>query len=122
MHPDSARLTFREMSLDDLDDMALLLGDPEVMTYYPRPKVRHRGRGRLARLRPDRGRRDPADRDHPPGQPAIPAGRGEDRPAPGEARRFAAATRRQLDGVGHFTPLGCPRDFAAAITAAVRSA
>ena len=28
------------MSLDDLDDMALLLGDPEVMTYYPRPKTR----------------------------------------------------------------------------------
>jgi RimJ/RimL family protein N-acetyltransferase len=40
MHPDSARLTFREMSLDDLDDMALLLGDPEVMAYYPRPKTR----------------------------------------------------------------------------------
>ncbi len=40
MHPDSARLTFREMSLDALDDMALLLGDPEVMTYYPRPKTR----------------------------------------------------------------------------------
>jgi RimJ/RimL family protein N-acetyltransferase len=40
MHPDSARLTFREMSLDDLDDMALLLGDPQVMTYYPRPKTR----------------------------------------------------------------------------------
>ena len=40
MHPDSARLAFREMSLDDLDDMALLLGDPEVMTYYPRPKTR----------------------------------------------------------------------------------
>ena len=40
MYPDSARLTFREMSPDDLDDMALLLGDPEVMTYYPRPKTR----------------------------------------------------------------------------------
>lgn len=40
MHPDSARLTFREMSPDDLDDMALLLGDPEVMTYYPRPRTR----------------------------------------------------------------------------------
>lgn len=40
MHPDSARLTFREMSPDDLDDMAVLLGDPEVMTYYPRPKTR----------------------------------------------------------------------------------
>jgi len=32
---------------------------------------------------------------------------------------FAAATLRRLDGVGHFTPLEYPRDFAAAITAAV---
>ena len=40
MHPESARLTFREMTRDDLDDMALMLGDPEVMTYYPRPKTR----------------------------------------------------------------------------------
>ena len=40
MHPASPRLTFREMTLDDLDDMARLLGDPEVMTYYPRPKTR----------------------------------------------------------------------------------
>lgn len=28
------------MTPDDLDDMALLLGDPEVMTYYPRAKTR----------------------------------------------------------------------------------
>ena len=34
------RLVFREMTLDDLDDMAALLGDPEVMGYYPRPKHR----------------------------------------------------------------------------------
>jgi RimJ/RimL family protein N-acetyltransferase len=40
MHPESDRLTFREMRPSDLDDMALLLGDPEVMTYYPRPKTR----------------------------------------------------------------------------------
>ena len=40
MPPDTARLAFREMTPDDLDDMALLLGDPEVMTYYPRPKTR----------------------------------------------------------------------------------
>ena len=40
MRPESARLVFREMTLDDLDDMAKLLGDPEVMTYYPRPKTR----------------------------------------------------------------------------------
>jgi RimJ/RimL family protein N-acetyltransferase len=40
MHPESARLTFRDMSPADLDDLARLLGDPEVMTYYPRPKTR----------------------------------------------------------------------------------
>jgi RimJ/RimL family protein N-acetyltransferase len=40
MHPDAARLAFREMTTDDLDDMASLLGDPGVMTYYPRPKTR----------------------------------------------------------------------------------
>ena len=40
MPPDTARLAFREMSHDDLDNMAALLGDPEVMTYYPRPKTR----------------------------------------------------------------------------------
>jgi RimJ/RimL family protein N-acetyltransferase len=40
MRPESTRLTFREMVPDDLDDMARLLGDPEVMTYYPRPKTR----------------------------------------------------------------------------------
>ena len=35
---------------------------------------------------------------------------------------FAAAVLSQLDGVGHFTPLECPRDFAAAITAAAGTA
>ena len=40
MHPESARLTFRDMSPADLDDLARLLGDREVMTYYPRPKTR----------------------------------------------------------------------------------
>jgi RimJ/RimL family protein N-acetyltransferase len=34
------RLTFRQMTADDLDDMAALLGDPGVMRYYPRPKDR----------------------------------------------------------------------------------
>ncbi|MGD0242782.1 MAG: GNAT family N-acetyltransferase [Streptosporangiaceae bacterium] len=38
--PDTGRLAFREMSPVDLDDMAALLGDPDVMTYYPRPKTR----------------------------------------------------------------------------------
>jgi RimJ/RimL family protein N-acetyltransferase len=34
------RLAFREMTDGDLDAMAGLLGDPRVMTYYPRPKTR----------------------------------------------------------------------------------
>jgi RimJ/RimL family protein N-acetyltransferase len=34
MRPQSARLVFRDMTADDLDDMAELLGDPQVMTYY----------------------------------------------------------------------------------------
>jgi RimJ/RimL family protein N-acetyltransferase len=38
--PDTARLAFREMTAADLDDMAALLGDPDLMTYYPRPKTR----------------------------------------------------------------------------------
>jgi RimJ/RimL family protein N-acetyltransferase len=34
------RLAFREMRLDDLDDLAALLGDSQVMRYYPHPKDR----------------------------------------------------------------------------------
>ncbi|MBB2941109.1 RimJ/RimL family protein N-acetyltransferase [Actinoplanes lutulentus] len=37
----TARLTFAEMTESDLDDLAALLGDPEVMRYYPRPKTRY---------------------------------------------------------------------------------
>lgn len=36
----TARLRFRPMSDADLDDVAALLGDPAVMTYYPAPKSR----------------------------------------------------------------------------------
>ncbi len=36
----TSRLRFREMTLDDLDAMSALLGDPDVMTYYPAPKTR----------------------------------------------------------------------------------
>src|SRR5213592_4720372 len=36
----TARLRFREMTVADLDSMAALLGDPEVMTYYDHPKSR----------------------------------------------------------------------------------
>jgi len=38
--PESARLRYREMSLDDLDELAGLLGDREVMAYYPAPMTR----------------------------------------------------------------------------------
>ena len=43
--PQTPRLTLREMSASDLDDMAALLGDPEVMRYYPRPKTRDEALG-----------------------------------------------------------------------------
>ncbi|MCK0116116.1 GNAT family N-acetyltransferase [Isoptericola sp. S6320L] len=36
----TARLRFREMTGDDVDVMAALLGDPVVMAYYPAPKSR----------------------------------------------------------------------------------
>lgn len=41
----TTRLRFREMTTDDLDDMAGLLGDPRVMTYYPAPKTRDEALG-----------------------------------------------------------------------------
>ncbi|WP_432978126.1 GNAT family N-acetyltransferase [Dactylosporangium sp. CA-233914] len=34
------RLLLREMDEGDLDDFAALLGDPQVMRYYPRPRTR----------------------------------------------------------------------------------
>ena len=37
---DTPRLRFREMTPQDIDLMAGLLGDPDVMTYYPAPKTR----------------------------------------------------------------------------------
>jgi len=36
----TARVSFREMTVDDLDQMAELLGDPVVMAYYAQPKDR----------------------------------------------------------------------------------
>ena len=41
--PPTPRLAFREMSADDLDDLAALLGDPQVMGYCPSPKTRQAG-------------------------------------------------------------------------------
>ncbi|MDQ0801232.1 GNAT family N-acetyltransferase [Arthrobacter sp. SLBN-112] len=38
-HP-TDRLQFREMTDADLDNMTALLGDPEVMRFYPAPKSR----------------------------------------------------------------------------------
>src|SRR4051812_1668053 len=43
--PTSDRLTFRQMTMDGLDAMAGLLGDEEVMRYYPRAKTRAEARG-----------------------------------------------------------------------------
>ena len=42
---DTRRLRFREMLDEDLDRMADLLGDPEVMRFYPRPKSREEALG-----------------------------------------------------------------------------
>lgn len=36
----TARLRFREMTAADIGLMAALLGDPDVMRFYPRPKTR----------------------------------------------------------------------------------
>jgi len=52
------RLILREMTDADLDDMAALLGDPEVMRYYPAPKSRDEARAwidRNQRLYRERG-------------------------------------------------------------------
>jgi RimJ/RimL family protein N-acetyltransferase len=41
---ETARLSLREMTLDDLDFMSALLGDAEVMRYYPRSLSRDEAR------------------------------------------------------------------------------
>jgi len=54
----TVRLAFRELTADDLDDMAMLLGDPEVMAYYAQPKSRAEALGWIEwnrRLYRDRG-------------------------------------------------------------------
>jgi RimJ/RimL family protein N-acetyltransferase len=47
--PIASRLTFREMTDADLDDMAALLGDKDVMRFYPRPMTRSEARDWIAR-------------------------------------------------------------------------
>ena len=36
----TARFRLREFTLNDLDDLAAMVGDREQMTFYPRPKTR----------------------------------------------------------------------------------
>lgn len=36
----TARLTLRRLELSDLDPLAAMLADPQVMTYFPRPMTR----------------------------------------------------------------------------------
>lgn len=45
----TARLRFREMVPEDLDAMASMLGDPEVMAFYPAPKTRDESADWIAR-------------------------------------------------------------------------
>jgi RimJ/RimL family protein N-acetyltransferase len=47
--PTASRLTFREMTDADLDDLAALLGDEEVMRFYPKPMTRSEARDWIAR-------------------------------------------------------------------------
>jgi RimJ/RimL family protein N-acetyltransferase len=42
---DTSRLRFREMTEADVNLMAGLLGDPQVMRFYPRPKTRDEAMG-----------------------------------------------------------------------------
>lgn len=49
MLPNStARLRFRQMTETDIDDMAAMLGDPAVMSFYPAPKTRDEARKWIA--------------------------------------------------------------------------
>jgi RimJ/RimL family protein N-acetyltransferase len=43
--PHSDRLTFRNLTDADLDDVAAMLADSDVMAYYPRPKNREEAQG-----------------------------------------------------------------------------
>ncbi len=52
MVPDpTERLRFREMRETDLDSMAALLGDPDLMRFYPAPKTREEAAAWIARNR-----------------------------------------------------------------------
>ncbi len=54
----TVQLSFREMTSGDLDDMATLIGDPELMAHYARPKSRAEALGWIEwnqRLHHERG-------------------------------------------------------------------
>lgn len=44
---ETERLLLLEFTREDLDDLAALLGDPEVMRHYPAPKTREEAEGWL---------------------------------------------------------------------------
>jgi len=48
---ETPRLVLRELADDDLDFVAAMLGDPEVMRYYPKPLSRMEAKGWLDRQR-----------------------------------------------------------------------
>jgi RimJ/RimL family protein N-acetyltransferase len=47
--PTASRLAFREMTGADLDDMAAMLGDEDVMRFYPKPMTRSEAGDWIAR-------------------------------------------------------------------------
>jgi RimJ/RimL family protein N-acetyltransferase len=49
--PPTARLTFREIEAGDLDFVAAMLADPEVMRFYPHPYTRAEAAGWIGRQR-----------------------------------------------------------------------
>lgn len=49
--PSTKRLRFRELAQDDLDFVAAMLADPEVMRYYPRVYTRDEAREWILRQR-----------------------------------------------------------------------
>jgi RimJ/RimL family protein N-acetyltransferase len=47
---ETPRLILREITLADLDFMAALLGDPEVMRFGPRPKTRPKAEQEILKI------------------------------------------------------------------------
>ena len=47
----TSRIRFRELVDEDLDDIATMLGDPDVMAFYPAPKTRAESAAWIARAR-----------------------------------------------------------------------